>query len=432
MLEFFRKNCIRLAAWESAARHLSGACRKFTASGKIESMEKLGVYLSVPFCRSKCTFCNFASGVFPAAWHERYVSRIEDDLIGLRAQAKRWNAALTNTVDSIYLGGGTPTLLAPALLRRLFVDLRREFAVMPTAEITVECAPAALDAGVLEALVECGVNRVSFGVQSFVDAEARATGRLHTRAIALEDIRRVRDAGIPSASVDLIAGLPGQTLDSWRESLEVLVDSGVDHASLYMLEVDDDSRLGRELMMKGERYQARQVPGDDLIAEMYGEAIGFLAVHGLAQYEISNFARSGCESQHNIKYWRRQPYLGLGVDAHSMLRTTAGAALRFATTDDLESYLEASGWNASRRLSDDEELEEAWFLGLRLNEGISLAALCAEFSDAAIRGCLETVSELANEGMVRFMGGDRVALTPRGRLLSNEVFARFLAEPALA
>lgn len=394
-------------------------------------MEKLGLYLSFPFCRSKCTFCNFASGVFPASQHETYVSRIENDLRGLRAQAKGWNAALPNTVDSIYLGGGTPTLLAPAAMRRLFTGLRREFAVMPTAEITMECAPGTLDSTVLEALAECGVNRLSFGVQSFVDAEARATGRLHTRAIALDDIGRARAAGL-RVSVDLIAGLPGQTLDSWLESLGVLADSGVDHASIYMLEVDGDSRLGRELLAKGNRYQAQQVPSDDLVAEMYGEAIGFLAGHGLAQYEISNFARSGSESQHNLKYWRRRPYLGLGVDAHSMLRTPAGAALRFATPEDLETYLHSTGWNAAHRLSREQELEEAWFLGLRLNEGISLAALRAEYSDSTVRGCLNAVTDLVDEGLASFTGGDRVTLTARGRLLSNDVFTRFLAEPAVA
>src|ERR1700727_1824007 len=210
-------------------------------------MEKLGLYLSIPFCRSKCTFCNFSSGVFPATYHERYIARVEEDLRTIRLCAKKWGACLPNAVDSIYLGGGTPSLLAPALLHRLFTDLRREFAVMPTAEITVECAPGQMEPAVLEALVECGVNRVSFGVQSFVDSEARATGRLHTRAIALEDIRRMRDAGIENISLDLIAGLPGQTLDSWYESLGVLADTGVDHASVYMLEVDDESRLGAEM-----------------------------------------------------------------------------------------------------------------------------------------------------------------------------------------
>ena len=392
----------------------------------------LGLYLSVPFCRSKCTYCNFASGVFPASHHDRYIARIEQDLIAVRKRAKHSGAQLPQAVDSIYLGGGTPSLLSPTLFRRLFTSLRREFAVLPTAEITVECAPGQLEPAVLETLAECGVTRVSFGVQSFVDREAKAIGRLHNRAAALEDIRRVRAAGIGDISVDLIAGLPGQTVDSWYESLGALAESGVDHASIYMLEVDDESRLGRELLVNGGRYRAKEVPGDDLIADLYTEAIAFLAGRGLAQYEISNFARPGSESQHNLKYWRRQPYLGFGLDAHSMLRTLAGATLRFGTTDDFDAYLESPGWSEPRRLDREEEMEEAWFLGLRLNEGVSLAALREEFSASAVRGFLSAISELEDESLITFVGGDRVALTARGRLLSNEVFGRFLAEPAVA
>jgi oxygen-independent coproporphyrinogen III oxidase len=395
-------------------------------------MEKLGIYLSVPFCRTKCTFCNFASGVYSSDWHERYVERVREDLRGVRAHGKRWGAVVPNTVDSIYLGGGTPSLLAPELIRRLFVDFRREFAVMPTAEITVECAPGTLTPAVLEVWRECGVNRVSFGVQSFVDSEAKATGRMHTRGIALDDIRRAQDAGMRSVNVDLIAGLPGQTLASWYESLGVLADAGVGHASIYMLEVDDESRLGREVLAQGGRYGAAAVPEDDAIAELYTEAIGFLAGQGLAQYEISNFARAGSESLHNLKYWRRQPYLGLGLDAHSMLRRRMGGALRFAATDEMERYLAGSRWSAPRPVSREEELEEAWFLGLRLTEGVSLAALREEFGAPAVRECLPLVTELTGEGLVSFTGGDQVALTGRGRLLSNEVFARFLAEPAAA
>ena len=392
----------------------------------------LGLYLSIPFCRSKCTYCNFASGVFPAGYHDRYIARIEQDLIAIRKRAKNWGAQLPQAVDSIYLGGGTPSLLSPALFRRLFASLRREFAVLPTAEITVECAPGQLEPAVLETLAECGVTRVSFGVQSFVDREAKAIGRLHNRAAALEDIRRVRAAGIGDISVDLIAGLPGQTVDSWYESLGALAESGVDHASIYMLEVDDESRLGRELLVNGGRYRAKEVPGDDLIADLYTEAIAFLAGRGLAQYEISNFARPGSESQHNLKYWRRQPYLGFGLDAHSMLRTHAGATLRFGTTDDFDAYLESPGWSEPRRLDREEEMEEAWFLGLRLNEGVSLAALREEFSASAVRGFLSAISELEDESLITFVGGDRVTLTAQGRLLSNEVFGRFLAEPAVA
>jgi oxygen-independent coproporphyrinogen-3 oxidase len=395
-------------------------------------MEMLGLYLSVPFCRSKCTYCNFASGVFPASHHDRYIARIEQDLIAVRKRAKHSGAQLPQAVDSIYLGGGTPSLLSPTLFRRLFTSLRREFAVLPTAEITVECAPGQLEPAVLETLAECGVTRVSFGVQSFVDREAKSIGRLHNRAIALEDIRRVQAAGINDVSVDLIAGLPGQTLDSWYESLGALAESGVDHASIYMLEVDDESRLGRELLVNGGRYRAKEVPGDDLIADLYTEAIAYLAGHGLAQYEISNFARSGSESQHNLKYWRRQPYLGFGLDAHSMLRTHAGATLRFGTTDDFDAYLESPGWSEPRRLDREEEMDEAWFLGLRLNEGVSLAALRGEFSASAVREFLSTIAELEDDNLLTFVGGDRVALTARGRLLSNEVFGRFLAEPAVA
>ena len=395
-------------------------------------MEMLGLYLAVPFCRSKCTYCNFASGVFSSSYHERYIFRIEKDLSSIRQRARKWGAHLSQAVDSIYLGGGTPSLLSPALIRRLFTAVRREFAVLPTAEITVECAPGQLDAEVLSALLECGATRVSFGVQSFVDSEARAIGRLHNRAVALEDIRRVHAAGIGDVSVDLIAGLPGQTMASWYESLNVLADSGVDHASVYMLEVDDASRLGRELLVNGGRYRAKQVPSDDAIADLYTEAIGFLAGQGLAQYEISNFARPDCESRHNLKYWRREPYLGFGLDAHSMVRSHSGSAMRFGTTENLDKYLEDPGWERPRQLDREEEMEEAWFLGLRLNEGVSLAALRQEFSASAVRGFLSTIAELEEENLVIFTSGDQVALTARGRLLSNEVFERFLAEPAVA
>jgi oxygen-independent coproporphyrinogen III oxidase len=393
-------------------------------------MESLGLYVSIPFCKSKCTYCNFASGVFPLSSLDRYLARLEGDLSSIRGQAAGWGAVVPEIVDTVYLGGGTPSLLSPGQMRRLFAALRREFVVLPSAEITVECAPGQIEEATLVAMVECGVNRISFGVQSFVDAEARQTGRLHTCEIALRDIERVRDAGVARVSLDLIAGMPGQTRESWRESLQVLGDSNVDHASVYMLEVDEDSRLGREIGSGGLKYYAPQVPSDDAIAEMYLEACAFLKEHGLAQYEISNFARSKAESRHNVKYWTRAPYLGLGLDAHSMLRSESGAAVRFATTDELEPFLDAPGWNEARRLSREEELEEAWFLGLRLNCGIRLDELQKEFGMEAVRSFEPVLVELECDALIEW-AGDRVALTDRGRLMSNEVFARFLAEPAV-
>lgn len=332
-------------------------------------------------------------------------------------------------VDTVYLGGGTPSLLPPELMQRLFGALRREFVVLPGAEITVECAPGQIEDMTLAVMVECGANRVSFGVQSFVDSEAKHTGRLHSREIALRDIERVRRAGVDRVNVDLIAGLPGQTRDSWRESLSMLAETGVDHASVYMLEVDEDSRLGREVTSGGLKYYAAQVPADDAIAEMYAEAVEFLAPQGLPQYEISNFARPVAESQHNLKYWRRQAYLGVGLDAHSMLRTDSGAALRFAATNELEPFLEAPGWDEVIRLSREGELEEAWFLGLRLNEGVNLSELRAEFGSEALRAFNSILTGLECDGLIAWTD-DRVALTPRGRLVSNEVFERFLAVTA--
>lgn len=397
----------------------------------IEVMDSLGLYISVPFCRSKCTYCNFASGVFPASYFEQYIERVEEDLRGMHMQAALWNARLPKRADSIYFGGGTPSLMPAALLRWLFCAIRQVFVVDADAEITVECAPGQLENETLAAMAECGVNRVSFGVQSFIDEEAKRTGRLHTREIALRDVERIRQAGIRRVNLDLIAGLPGQTRVSWRESLEVLRGAGPDHASIYMLEIDDDSRLGREIASGGLKYYAPQVPPDDAIAEMYVEAAEILNANGLPQYEISNFAACGAESRHNLKYWQRQPYLGLGLDAHSMLRDADGRALRFATTDELESFLNSAGWKQPQRLTREGELEEAWFLGLRLNAGVSPMAMRAEFGKEAVSQFDSVLAELASEGLIE-VAEDRVRLTLQGRLLSNEVFARFLVEPVNA
>jgi oxygen-independent coproporphyrinogen-3 oxidase len=386
-----------------------------------------GLYISIPFCRSKCTYCNFSSGVYPAAEHARYVDRLIADLGDAADFSRLIRADLPRQVDTIYLGGGTPSLLAPELLQKLFAAIRSEFAVDASAEITVECAPGQLADATLEAMTACGVNRVSLGVQSFIDREAHESGRLHDRATVEGDLRRLRAAGITNLNVDLIAGLAGQTFASWEESLAVLIDAAAPHASVYMLEVDEDSRLGRELLAGGARYRAGLVPGDDAIARMYERAIERLAEAGLAQYEISNFAQPGFESRHNLRYWQRKPYLGIGLDASSMLRASQ-EALRWTTCDDLRAYLEGEQSAEIMQLSLDEQHEEAWFLGLRLNEGVEITSLEQEFGTARVRAALETVEHLATDGLLA-IGNGRVRLTPRGRLLSNDVFQEFLGDP---
>jgi oxygen-independent coproporphyrinogen-3 oxidase len=397
----------------------------------------LGLYISIPFCRSKCTYCNFASGVYPASEHARYVDRLIEDLAAAPAWAARMELDLPRTVDTVYLGGGTPSLLAPELLERLFAAMRAQFDLEPDAEITVECAPGQIADGTLGAFQAVGVNRVSLGVQSFIDREAQVSGRLHNRQTVLKDLTRLHTAGIANLNVDLIAGLAGQTLDSWEESLTVLLDSGVPHASVYMLEVDEDSRLGREMLAGGARYYAELVPPDDAIAQMYTRAIERLAQAGMAQYEISNFSRPGFASRHNLRYWQRRPYLGLGLDASSMAFNAADSSqrgeynpasryvLRSTTTSDLNEFLAGSKPVETAWLSPARQHEEAWFLGLRLNRGVEVAALEREFGRETVARAMEVVRRLAEDGLLD-SDSKTVRLTQRGQMISNDVFQEFL------
>src|SRR6202167_700970 len=296
----------------------------------------LGLYISVPFCRIKCSYCNFASDVFSKSAYENYVARLLEDIADSRQFASKLGCELDECVDSVYLGGGTPTILEPSQLLRIFAAAQTHFTITPDAEITVECAPGTLTSALIDTLQQCGVNRVSLGVQSFVDQEAQSVGRLHKRSTVLEEIGRLRQAGLDNINVDLIAGLPHQTSESWSFSVAEAIATGVPHVSVYMLEVDDDSRLGRELIAGGARYHAHFVPDDDATADFYQQACEALSAAGIAQYEISNFARAdtnvmgkasqsfagaaaprNSQSCHNLKYWTRQNYLGFGVDAHS-------------------------------------------------------------------------------------------------------------------
>ena len=386
----------------------------------------LGIYISVPFCRTKCSYCNFASDVFSKAVFEKYVDRVCADIARNRETAAEIGGRVEHQVDSIYLGGGTPTVLDPAQLRRIFDAIRSQFLVIPDAEITVECAPGTVSAEILDTLNYCGVNRVSLGVQSFVDGEAASVGRLHKRATTLDDIARLRAADITNINIDLIAGLPHQTTERWHQSLHETIASGVPHVSVYMLEVDEDSRLGRELIAGGTRYHAHFVPDDEMVADCYLAACETLGAEGIVQYEISNFARAGCESKHNLKYWTRQPYLGFGVDAHSMLHsaTLEGESVRFATPDALEKYVAGAALERTA-VSQAAALEEIFFLGLRLNRGVSLQYVAREFGLAAAQNVRPVVSELVDLGLLH-IDDEVVRLTSRGQLLSNEVFQSFI------
>src|SRR5580698_4096817 len=264
-----------------------------------------GVYISYPFCAQKCTYCNFASGVFPRELEPRYV-----DALGAELAAHTW----TWQPETIYLGGGTPSGMAAG-------DLDRVLAAIPGGghwqEATIEAAPGTITSERAGAWASAGIDRVSLGVQSFVQRELARTGRKHTAEIVEREVAVLRAAGLPNINIDLIAGLPGQTRASWSQSLEWVERLQPPHVSIYMLEVDEDSRLGNEVLLNGKRYGAPDVPSDELTAELYETAVAELARMGIVRYEISNFARPGFESLHNLKYWRLERYAGFGADAHS-------------------------------------------------------------------------------------------------------------------
>lgn len=351
-----------------------------------------GVYISYPFCAQKCTYCNFASGVLPRELESQYLSALHNEI---RATQWQW------TPDTLYFGGGTPSNLDPA-------DLAALIAAIPgdPAESTLEAAPGNITLDRAAAWYRAGINRVSLGVQSFITRELSRTGRKHTAQIVEQEIANLRAAGITNFNIDLIAGLPGQTAASWSESLDWIARLSAPHVSVYMLEVDEDSRLGAEVLSLGQRYGAADIPTEDAIADFYESAVERLAAIGIPRYEISNFARPGFESRHNLKYWLREPYVGFGSDAHSFDGTH-----RIQNTERAQDYV----INPAPERTPADPVAEKFFLGLRLAQGIEPPF--APF-EAAIEKHLAT-------GLLQ-QTGTRLHLTPRGVLLSNEVFSEFV------
>ena len=380
--------------------------------------------MSVPFCRAKCSFCNFASGVGKAAEIETYVARLCAEIDAASATAARLDAKLPRAVDTVYFGGGTPSLLTPAQVQRVFEALRRNFDVSADAEITLEAAPGQIADEVLDAARSLGVNRVSLGVQSFVDRECAAVGRLHTGEDCLREIARLRAAGREEVGADLIAGLPYQTAASWEQSLDAATSCGLTHLSVYLLEIDEDSRLGLEVIAGGQRFHAHGVPQEELAVALYGRACERLPKAGFTQYEISNFARAGSRSRHNVKYWQRAPYIGFGLDAHSMLPSETGA-VRFANVEEMSEYRGAKSIGSVVRVGQREAFEETIFLGLRMCVGVSLADLRESVPREFVQPCEESADELIADGLMTVEDGCW-RLTLRGRLVSNEVFGLLL------
>ena len=386
------------------------------------AVETLGLYIQVPFCQTKCTYCNFHTGVVSANRFAPYVDAVCTEISRHADVLHSSGISLPDapTADTVYIGGGTPSLLDAALLARILETLRDNFAHSEK-EVTLEADPETVEPDKAEQWVAAGINRISFGSQSFVDEELKAAGRIHRRADIYHAVPILRAAGIGNISFDLIAGLAKQTHDSWRRSLSEAIALSPEHISIYMMEIDEGSRLGLEVLRSGTRYSAPDLPSEEAMAEFYGWAQVELQAAGYQQYEISNWARPGFASKHNLKYWQREPYLGFGAGAHSF-----SGRQRWANVHDPAAYVAAidSGRTAIEQIeavTTNQALEEEIFLGLRQLSGIDLRRIEREYG-VNLR---EKIDRLSSTGLLE-CHGDLIRLVPAKLSISNEVLVELL------
>ena len=389
---------------------------------QFRAMTKLGVYIQVPFCQTKCTYCNFHTGVVPARRFAPYVEALCREIRSHSSLRGAPGVSLPAglTVDSVYIGGGTPSLLEPRLLGEILQAIRNSFSCALD-EVTLEADPETIEAEKAADWAASGINRISFGVQSFIDDELKSAGRRHRAADVYQGVGMLRNLGFANISFDLIAGLPKQTEASWGRSLEELIALSPEHVSTYIMEIDEGSRLGLEVLEGGSRYSARELPSEELMADFYALAQRELRSAGYQQYEISNWAKPGFPSRHNLKYWRREPYLGFGAGAHSFSGTE-----RWANVHDAAAYVASvsAGQSAvesidtvTRELAFEEEL----FLGLRQLAGIDLGRIERQYG--ADLG--EKLLHLASRGMVE-REGNMLRLPADKLSVSNEIIVELL------
>src|SRR5436190_7432660 len=394
-------------------------------------MSRAGVYLHIPFCRSRCSYCDFATGMYDGATAERYVQALVKEIsnwsTGLVPARDGQPAGLPlqkETADTIYFGGGTPSLLSTGQIEAILHAIRVRFAVTADAEVTLEINPG--DGGLSHQQrvdtrpewCRLGFNRASFGAQPFADRELKMLGRTHDSRDIRNTFAQLRAAGFSNINFDLIAGLPGQTSQGWQRNLDEALKMRPDHLSLYLLDVHDGTPLADQI-----KRGMRPRPDEDLAAEMYAAMIETVCAAGYQHYEISNFCRPGFESRHNSKYWSGAPYYGFGNSAHSY----DGARLRWANERDAAKYVELIERDLSpvverTNLSEDDARSESIFLGLRLMRGIDLLNYRSSFGRDLRAEYDRELGRLSEAGLIE-VDDRRLKLTARGALLSNEVFA---------
>lgn len=361
------------------------------------------LYVHVPFCVKKCKYCSFYSLPYDEDLEKLYIKALLKEI----EIAKQ----LPHLLKTIYIGGGTPSCLSIHGLKKLLSSLRESFKIASELEFSIEINPKTVSGEKLDLLKDYGINRLSIGVQSFNDKELLFLGRIHNAQDAVRTVEIALEKGFENISIDLIYGIPGQTLKGWEESLHIAVNMHIRHISLYELSIEKNTPI-REEILKGKFL----LPSEDDITGMYEFATDFLREKGFIKYEISNFAKRGFECKHNITYWLRMPYLGLGPSAHSFIDRK-----RFHNPSDLFAYSESlqSGelaWIEDYRVDELEELREKIFLGLRMTEGITITQKCL----------LEFMKNFEREKLLTF-SENRVKLTERGMLVSNEIFALVLS-----
>jgi oxygen-independent coproporphyrinogen-3 oxidase len=376
-------------------------------------MTAAGLYVHIPFCSSRCSYCDFATGLYQTEMAERYVAALIEEI-----KTSRHAGA---SVDTVYFGGGTPSLLAPAQLDRIIATLSARFEIDPSSEITLEINPGSVTREKLAAFRSLGINRASFGAQTFDDGELAKLGRSHNAADALQTFADLRDAGFTNISFDLIAGLPGQTLSGWKRNIKQALDLNPEHLSFYLLEVHSGTPLAEHI-----RRGLQPVPDDDLAGEMYQWMLAEASEAGYEHYEISNLCRPGFNSRHNVKYWTTAPYYGFGCSSHSY----DGRTRRWSNHRDVLKYVEMIESGKSpvaeeQKLSEADVRAEALFLGMRLMRGVDVRRYRESFGVDLREAHAADLDRFRNAGLLEF-DGDMVRLTRTGALLSNEVFAAFV------
>jgi oxygen-independent coproporphyrinogen III oxidase len=393
-----------------------------------------GIYLHIPFCKSRCSYCDFATDVWRSNDAvERYVDALCGEVKNFQPQINadvadkekvfnlrdlRSSAANSSlSTDTIYFGGGTPSLLTPSQLERILIGVSAKFNISRDAEITMEMNPATVTPETLADYKKLGVNRASFGVQTFDDRSLKLLARGHDANDARTTFAMLRDAGFDNISFDLIAGLPNQTLEDWSRNLDEAINMAPEHLSLYLLEIHEGTPLAEQV-----RSGRQPKPDDDVAAAMYEMMLDRLAVAGYEQYEISNFCKPGFESRHNTKYWRLDPVYSFGVSAHSF-----DDRERYANERDTAKYVELIENNSSAEvMREDIDLSSEFiFLGLRMEDGIDLAKYKLRFESDVLEKYNGELANLTEAGLIE-INNERLRLTRKGKLFSNEVFEVFV------